>query len=98
MSKFGREDTLTRITGAAEREQHRLFNACALREALLNAIIHNDYTAEVSPLVEIYSDRLSITSYGGLLTTLALRKVNQHLAQLRDWHLPLLMNGQVTVT
>lgn len=57
--------TLTRITGAAEREQHRLFNARALREALINAIIHNDYAAEVPPLVEIYADRLSITSYGG---------------------------------
>lgn len=56
--------TLTRITGAAERTQHRLFNARALREALINAIIHNDYSAEVSPVVEIYSDRLSITSYG----------------------------------
>jgi predicted HTH transcriptional regulator len=66
--------TLTRITGAAEREQRRLFNARALREALINAIIHNDYTAEVPPLVEIYADRLSITSYGGLLSGLSLEE------------------------
>ena len=66
--------TLTRITGAAEREQHRLFNARALREALINAIIHNDYAAEVPPLVEIYADRLSITSYGGLLSGLSLEE------------------------
>lgn len=66
--------TLTRITGAAEREQRRLFNARALREALINAIVHNDYTAEVSPLVEIYADRISITSYGGLLTGLSLEE------------------------
>lgn len=66
--------TFTRITGAAEREQRRLFNARALREALINAIVHNDYTAEVSPLVEIYADRISITSYGGLLTGLSLEE------------------------
>ena len=66
--------TLTRITGAAEREQRRLFNARALREALINAIIHNDYAAEVPPLVEIYSDRISITSYGGLLSGLSLEE------------------------
>lgn len=64
--------TLTRITDAAEREQHRLFNGRALREALINAIIHNDYTAEVQPLVEIYADRISITSYGGLVSGLSL--------------------------
>jgi predicted HTH transcriptional regulator len=39
-----------------------LFNARALREALINAIIHNDYTAEVPPLMEIDADRISITS------------------------------------
>lgn len=66
--------TLTRITGAAAREQRRVFNARALREALINAIIHNDYTAEVWPLVEIYSDRISITSYGGLLSGLSLEE------------------------
>lgn len=64
--------TLTKITGAAEREQHRLFNARALREALINAMIHNDYSAEVSPVVEIYADRVSITSYGGLVAGLSL--------------------------
>lgn len=66
--------TFTRITGAAEREQRRLFNARALREALINAIIHNDYSAEVPPLVEIYADRISITSYGGLMTGLSLEE------------------------
>lgn len=64
--------TLTRITGAAEREQHRLVNERALREALINAIVHNDYAAEVPPVVEIYADRISITSYGGLVSGLSL--------------------------
>lgn len=63
--------TLTRITGAAEREQHRLVNERALREALINAIVHNDYSSEVPPVVEIFSNRISITSYGGLVAGLS---------------------------
>lgn len=63
--------TLTRITGAAEREQHRMVNERALREALINAMVHNDYSSEVPPVVEIFSDRISITSYGGLVAGLS---------------------------
>lgn len=59
--------TMTRITGAAEREQHRLVDERALREALINAIVHNDYSSEIPPVVEIYTDRIAITSYGGLV-------------------------------
>lgn len=64
--------TFTRITGAAERQQHRLFEPRALREAVINAIIHNDYSFEVPPVIEIYSDRISITSYGGLVSGLSI--------------------------
>jgi len=59
--------TFVKITGAAERLQKQMINKTALREALINAIVHNDYTSEVPPVVEIYSDRLTITSYGGLV-------------------------------
>ncbi len=63
--------TFTRITGAAKREQKRMIDRIALREAFINAIVHNDYTREVPPLVEIYADRLIITSYGGLIEGLS---------------------------
>jgi predicted HTH transcriptional regulator len=43
-----------------------MVNETALREVLVNAIVHNDYSREVPPVVEIFSDRLTITSYGGL--------------------------------
>jgi predicted HTH transcriptional regulator len=59
--------TYTKITGKAERSERKMINSRALREALINAMVHNDYTKEVTPVVEIYSDRLSITSYGGLV-------------------------------
>ena len=35
-----------------------------MQEAIINAIVHNDYSSEVPPLFEIYSDRFVITSYG----------------------------------
>ncbi len=43
----------------------------ALREAFINAIVHNDYGREVPPVVELYADRVAITSYGGLVPGLS---------------------------
>lgn len=57
--------TLTKIT-AKERKEQRLWNAIALREAVINAFVHNDYTKEVAPKFEIFEDRLEITSFGSL--------------------------------
>ena len=33
-----------------------------MREAIINAIVHNDYASELVPKFEIFSDRLEITS------------------------------------
>ncbi|MBW8324358.1 MAG: putative DNA binding domain-containing protein [Prolixibacteraceae bacterium] len=57
--------TLTKIT-SKEREEKRLWSPIALREAVINAIVHNDYTNEVPPKFEIFDDRIEITSAGGL--------------------------------
>jgi len=57
--------TISKIT-YKERIDNRLWNSIALREAIINAIIHNDYTREIPPKFEIFIDRLEITSYGGL--------------------------------
>lgn len=43
-----------------------MFDENAVKEALINAICHNDYSYNGTPIVEIYSDRLEITSVGGL--------------------------------
>ncbi len=57
--------TFARIT-PKQREEHRLFDAVALREAVINAIVHNDFSYEGVPKFELFSDRLEITSVGGL--------------------------------
>ena len=62
--------TRTRIT-SAERVEMPLVDPVALREAVINAVVHNDYTREVPPLFEIFSDRMEITTYGGLVEGLS---------------------------
>ena len=57
--------TFTKIT-YKQRIEQRLWNPVALREAVINAFVHNDYTYEVAPKFEIFKDRLVITSCGGL--------------------------------
>ena len=49
-----------------ERIETPLWNKVALREAVINAIVHNDYSFEVPPKFEIFPDRLEITSAGRL--------------------------------
>lgn len=58
--------TKARIT-PKYRIEKKLVDATALREAIINAVVHNDWTMEVSPVVEIYSDRITVSSYGGLV-------------------------------
>lgn len=58
--------TAVKITGEPEREERRLVDKTALREAILNAIIHNDYINGSYPVVEVYDDRIDVVSSGGL--------------------------------
>lgn len=37
-----------------------------LNYAVINAIVHNDYTLEVPPKFEFFDDRIEITSFGSL--------------------------------
>lgn len=59
--------TLARITDK-KRIQKNIVDATALREAVINASVHNDYSEELSPVIEIYEDKIVVTSYGGLLS------------------------------
>jgi len=58
--------TFTVSPEEGEVRHHDLIDKSALKEAILNAVAHNDYTRDIMPTVEIYSDRLVITSFGGL--------------------------------
>ena len=62
--------TAAKIT-PVERVETPLWNKVALREAVINAIVHNDYSFEVPPKFEIFPDRLEITSAGRLPESLS---------------------------
>ena len=62
--------TFAKITYSTRLEKS-MVDKTALREAVINAIVHNDYSREVPPVFEIYSDRLTVTSYGGLVSGLS---------------------------
>jgi predicted HTH transcriptional regulator len=50
------------------RIEKRYVDKKALREAVINAFVHNDYSNSDTPIFEIYEDRFEITTYGDLLT------------------------------
>ncbi len=75
--------TLTEITPKARKEQ-RLWNAIALREAVINAFVHNDYTREAAPKFEIFDDRLEITSNGSLPQGLSKEEFFEGFSILRN--------------
>ncbi|NCB02571.1 MAG: hypothetical protein EOM67_10445 [Spirochaetia bacterium] len=57
---------MVRVGGDAARRELRLIDKDAMREAVLNAIIHNDYINGSYPVFEIYDDRIEVLSTGGL--------------------------------
>ena len=48
------------------RKEVEMIDKAALKEAVINAVVHNDYSYGNSPIIELYSDRIEITSAGGL--------------------------------
>ena len=66
LSKLDIENKVAATITPMERIETPLWNKVALREAVINAIVHNDYSFEVPPKFEIFPDRLEITSAGRL--------------------------------
>lgn len=56
----------------------------ALREALLNSIVHRDYSYSASTLIGIYKDRLEIVSVGGLMPGYELKDIKNGLSDSRN--------------
>lgn len=52
---------------STKRIEKNLIDPVAMREAIVNCIVHNDFTHEIPPVFEIFSDRIVMTSYGGLI-------------------------------
>lgn len=59
----------------------------AVREALLNALIHRDYSYSESTLIRIYDDCIEFVSIGGLVKGITLEDIELGISMLRNPHL-----------
>ena len=59
----------------------------AVREALLNSLVHRDYSFRASTLISIYDDRIEFVSIGGLLPSLELDDLMMGVSVCRNPHL-----------
>jgi len=59
----------------------------AVREALLNTLVHRDYSFRASTLISIYDDRIEFVSIGGLLSGLELDDLMMGVSVCRNPHL-----------
>ena len=71
LAKLEIENKTAATITPVERVETPLWNKVALREAVINAIVHNDYSFEVPPKFEIFPDRIEITSAGRLPESLS---------------------------
>lgn len=56
----------------------------AIREALLNAIVHREYGLASSTLIRLFDDRMEFVSYGGLVSGVAYDDIMLGLSALRN--------------
>ena len=59
----------------------------AVREALLNAIVHRDYSFRGSTLISIFEDRIEFVTIGGLVKGITLDDVKLGISVLRNQNL-----------
>ncbi len=66
------------------RTDRRDYPAEAVREALLNSIIHRDYLFSGSTIINLYSDRMEFISLGGLTSGISMEAVFLGVSQSRN--------------
>lgn len=59
----------------------------AIREALLNLLVHRDYSFRASTLISIYTDRIEMVSIGGLMPEIELDDIMMGLSVCRNTQL-----------
>lgn len=75
--------TKGRIVGL-ERIDTKDYPEYAIRESLLNAIIHRDYNYKGSILISLYDDHFEITSLGGIVKGLSLNDLYLGISESRN--------------
>lgn len=66
------------------RKDERDYPVEAIREALLNAVVHREYSFGASTLINIYEDRMEFVSLGGIVSGLSLEAIMLGVSQSRN--------------
>lgn len=69
------------------RIDERDYPLAAIRESLLNLIVHQDYSISASALISIYSDRIELLSIGGLVPDIELDDIFLGMSVCRNQQL-----------
>ena len=66
------------------RIDRRDYPETAVREALLNSLVHREYSFRASTLISLYADRIEFTSIGGLVSGVTLKDVMMGISVCRN--------------
>lgn len=66
LEKFITENKIFAKITYPERKEQAMYDYKAVREVIINAIVHNDWSNEYPPKFEFFSDRLEVSSFGGI--------------------------------
>lgn len=67
LEKLKIENSTMATVTSTKRIEKNLVESIPMREAVINTIVHSDFSREIPPVFEIFSDRMVFTSYGGLI-------------------------------
>ncbi len=84
LAKLEVENKTAATITPVERIETPMWDRVAIREAVINAIVHNDYSFEVPPKFEIFPDRLEITSAGRLPETMTKKEFYEGVSLPRN--------------
>lgn len=66
LEKFRVENKIYAKITYPERKEQPMYDYNAVREVIINALVHNDWATEYPPKFEFFSDKLEVSSFGGI--------------------------------
>ena len=81
---IGLNNNLNSTFDGLKRVAHPDYPEFAVREALVNAIVHRDYDYSGSIIVNVFDDRIEIVSLGGLVKGITLEDIKNGISQSRN--------------
>jgi ATP-dependent DNA helicase RecG len=82
-----RYNSLRSVFKGLERIDNRDYPIDALREALLNTLVHRDYGLSPATLISIFDDRIEMITIGGLLQGISFSDIMLGVSALRNPYL-----------